>query len=198
MIRGVDANPPETYRINEKKAPEPGGAAGGRAGAPDAPVPDRVTLGSRPVEAAYRKPAMPENGVEARLRVLRDLVARTFEKQGLSTTIDIGSGATAKIEEITPGQAKELVSDEGYWGVKKTAQRIFDFAVSAAGNDPSRLDAIREGIRKGFSMAEEGYGAALPEISHRTLDEVMAKLDRWAQERAEGEASPAGPAVAPG
>jgi hypothetical protein len=56
------------------------------------------------------------------------------------------------------------------------------FAVSAAGNDPSRLDQIKEAVTEGFRQAEEAFGGTLPDISYKTLDKVMEKLDNWATE----------------
>jgi hypothetical protein len=119
--------------------------------------------------------------------VMQELVARVFEKQGLSTTIDVGGGQTASLEDITPEQAAGLVSEEGYWGVDKTSARIAEFAIQAAGNDPSKLDAIKESVMKGYGMAEKGFGGSLPDISRKTLESVMAKLDEWAKAQSAGE-----------
>lgn len=145
---------------------------------------DRVTLGAKPPEGLYGKPAPGAASLDARLMVMQELVARVFEKQGLSTTIDIGGGQTAELEDITPEQAADLVSEEGYWGVEKTSARIADFAIQAAGNDPSKLDAIKESVLKGYGMAEKGFGGSLPDISKKTLESVMAKLDAWADSQA--------------
>lgn len=94
-------------------------------------------------------------------------------------TIDAGDGKTTNLKDISPRQATDLVSGDGYWGVEKTAQRIADFAINAAGNDRTKLDAIKESVMKGFSMAEKGFGGSLPAISRKTLDAVMSKLDQW-------------------
>jgi hypothetical protein len=50
-----------------------------------------------------------------------------------------------------------------------------------AGGDHSRLDAIKEGVEKGFNEALEAFGGWLPDISYDTYDAVMNKLDTWAE-----------------
>ena len=77
-------------------------------------------------------------------------------------------------------EAEALVGADGYFGVEQTAERIFQFAVGVAGNDPARLDAIKAGIDRGFAEAKEALGDWLPEISYATYDAVLAKLDEWA------------------
>ena len=76
---------------------------------------------------------------------------------------------------LTPGEAQKLVSDDGYFGVQKTSDRIFQFAIGIAGGDPSRIDAIKEGINKGFAEAKKAFGDWLPDISYQTYDAVMSK-----------------------
>lgn len=113
--------------------------------------------------------------------LLRSLVLNIFEEQGLDNRIDI-NGVEIDLKELTQPQAQELVADEGYFGVEKTSDRIFNFAVGIAGGDPSRLDAIKEGVEKGFQEALDAFGGWLPEISYDTFDRVMEKLDVWAGE----------------
>ncbi len=73
-----------------------------------------------------------------------------------------------------------MVADDGYFGVEKTSQRIFDLAVGIAGGDPSRIEAVKSGVEKGFQEALKAFGDWLPEISYQTYDAVMEKLDEWA------------------
>lgn len=184
MITSVTTTPADPRSLAEKKSitakdvPEAAdrNGIGGKVDATGSG--DRVTIGSKSSDGVYRKSAAADT-LDARLTVMRDLVARMFEKQGLSLSIDAGDGKTTDLKEISPQQATDLVSDDGYWGVEKTAQRIADFAIHAAGDDRTKLDAIKESVMKGFSMAEKAFGGALPPISRKTLDAVMSKLDQW-------------------
>jgi hypothetical protein len=111
--------------------------------------------------------------------LLRGLVLNIFKEQGLEYKIETGDGVV-DLETITPGEAQELVADDGYFGVENTAERIFNFAVGIAGGDITRIDAIKEGVNNGFQEALEAFGGELPEISYETYDAVINKLDEWA------------------
>ncbi len=111
--------------------------------------------------------------------LLRGLVLNVFKEQGIDARIAIGGGEI-DLNTLTQEEAQELVADDGYFGVEKTSQRIFDLAVGIAGGDPSRLEAIKEGVEKGFQEALSAFGDWLPEISYQTYDAVMQKLDDWA------------------
>lgn len=66
-------------------------------------------------------------------------------------------------------------------GVEQTSDRIVQAAISFGANDPSRLEEIKAVIEKGFQMAADALGGALPDISMKTHDAAMAKLDAWAE-----------------
>jgi hypothetical protein len=112
--------------------------------------------------------------------LLRGLVLNIFKEQGLEYKIETGEGVV-DLETITPEEAQELVADDGYFGVEKTAERIFNFAVGIAGGDTTKIDAIKEGVNNGFAEALEAFGGQLPEISYDTYDAVINKLDEWAE-----------------
>lgn len=111
--------------------------------------------------------------------MLRGLVINIFKEQGIDYKIATGD-TEVDLSKITPEEAQDLVADDGYFGVDKTSQRIFDLAVGIAGGDPARIDAVRAGIEKGFQEAFKAMGDWLPDISYETYDAVMQKLDDWA------------------
>ena len=111
--------------------------------------------------------------------LLRGLVLNVFKEQGIDYKISTGDGEI-DLSKITPKDAQDLVAKDGYLGVEKTSQRIFDLAVGIAGGDPARVDAIRAGVEKGFQEAKKAFGGSLPDISYDTYDAVMKKLDDWA------------------
>ncbi len=114
-------------------------------------------------------------------RRLQDLVTNLLKEQGIATTVDTGDGEI-DLAALTPARAQELVAEDGFFGVEKTSDRIVDFAKAIAGGDPSRIDAIREGIDRGFEEAKKALGGWLPDISLATYDAVMDKLDHWVSE----------------
>lgn len=65
---------------------------------------------------------------------------------------------------------------------EKVSDRIVEFAKAISGGDKSKIDTLRDAIEKGFAEAARVLGGELPEVSQKTYDLVMQKLDTWAQE----------------
>lgn len=118
--------------------------------------------------------------------LLRGLVLNILKEQGIDFKIATGEAGAEEIDisQLTQEDAQALIADDGYFGVDKTSDRIVDFAMGIAGGDPSRLDAIKEGVDKGFAEALKAFGGQLPDISYDTYDAVMKKLDDWAENTA--------------
>lgn len=143
---------------------------------------DTVSLRSEStLSVTYTGNMQMKDNDKARYGMLQNLVANLLKEQGIDTKIATGNGEI-DIAAITPAEAQELVSDDGYFGVQQTSDRIFQFAVGIAGGDPSRIDAIKEGINQGFAEAKKAFGDWLPDISYQTYDAVMSKLDNWVAE----------------
>ncbi len=81
------------------------------------------------------------------------------------------------IAELTKDEAADLVSDDGFFGIDKTAQRIADFVIQGSGGDESMMRAGREGILQGFKDAEGMWGGKLPDISYKTIDKATQLID---------------------
>jgi hypothetical protein len=127
----------------------------------------------------YNKSMSLETQTGDGYNLLRGLVLNIFKEQGLDYTISTDD-SVIDLSTLSQAEAQELIADDGYFGVEKTSERIFNFAVGMAGGDPSRIDAIREGVENGFQEALDAFGGWLPDISHDTYDTVMKKLDDWA------------------
>lgn len=81
------------------------------------------------------------------------------------------------IAELTQDEAKDLVSEDGFFGINKTAQRLSNFVLNGGGDDIDRLRAGRAGIIEGFKQAEAIFGGELPQISHDTLAKALESID---------------------
>ena len=119
-----------------------------------------------------------------RLQQLQSLVTNMFKKQGITIgTADdmwkvLASGNfTADADTIA--KAKEDISEDGYWGVKQTSDRIFDFAQALAGDDEEKMKAMKKAVEKGFKEATKTWGKELPDISKNTYNAVMDKFDKY-------------------
>ena len=118
---------------------------------------------------------------------LQNIVQQLMTKQGqtYNTANDIWSflaGGNFTVDAATKAQAEKDISEDGYWGVKQTSDRIIDFATALTGGDPDKIEEMREAFKKGYKMAEKTWGGELPDISKRTYDAVMEKFDKLAEE----------------
>lgn len=121
---------------------------------------------------------------EKRMESFRALVEKMFLQQGQKfTETDDMWKALAKgdftVDAETAAQAKEDISEDGYWGVEQTSQRIFDFAQSLSGGDEDKMEEMLEAFKKGFSQATKSWGQDLPEISQNTYDAVLKKFEDY-------------------
>lgn len=81
------------------------------------------------------------------------------------------------ITELSPDEAKSLVSDEGFFGVEKTSFRVSSFVMNIAGDNVEALHEARKGIIQGFEEAEKMWGGTLPEISYETQEKTLKIID---------------------
>ena len=121
---------------------------------------------------------------ETRMAQMQSLVTKMFSKQGITigTADDMwkalaGGNFTADADTIA--QAKEDISENGYWGVKQTSERIFSFAQALAGDDEEKMTKMKEAFEKGFKEATKTWGKELPGISQDTRDAVLKKFDDY-------------------
>ena len=143
---------------------------------------DTVTLQQSSTPATtYCSPFSSGEIADKGYEILRKLVATLLGEQGANSVI-AAADSEIDIGQISREEAAELIAEDGYFGVGQTSDRIVKFAIAAAGGDAGRLDAIKEGVEKGFNEALEAFGGSLPDISHTTFTAVTEKLDAWAAE----------------
>ncbi len=114
----------------------------------------------------------------------REMVRAMLEKQGIKyekvmKAFENGEDPLVEIDGETRAKAKEAISENGYWGVEKTAERLLDFAKTISGGDPSKIETLKAAFKEGFEKAKEAFGGTLPEISQQTYDKVMEGFDAW-------------------
>lgn len=124
---------------------------------------------------------------DARTAQLRSLVEKMMTKQSTAygNATDIWSflrKGDYTVDPATKAQAQKDISEDGYWGVNKTSDRIIQFATALTGGDPDKIEEMREAFKKGYKMAEKQWGGELPGICGQTYDAVMKKFDDLAAE----------------
>lgn len=118
---------------------------------------------------------------------LRSLVEKLLLKQGekhtsLANLFQKVKDGILEVEPETIQQAKEDVSEDGYWGIEKTSERLFSFAKALSGNDTRHADLMIKAMEKGFRQAEKQWGDALPDICRKTIDAATEKINAWRNE----------------
>ena len=105
-----------------------------------------------------------------------DLVHKTISGQvgayGKATGDDFWrmlAGGNYKVDAATKAQAQKDIGEDGYYGVKQTSQRLFDFASALAGDDVEQMKKMQAAMEKGFKQATKSWGRDLPSISNDTL-----------------------------
>ncbi len=121
---------------------------------------------------------------ESRVNNFKNMVQEMLTKQGFAVknSDDIWrllAKGNFTVDAKTAQEAKEAISEDGEWGVNKTAQRMFDFAKAYAGDDLEKMEKMMNAFEKGFKQAEELWGGKLPEISYQTQDKMYALYDEY-------------------
>lgn len=125
-----------------------------------------------------------KSDAQNRLSQMQSLVSDMMKKQGVAfKKADdmwkfLASG-NYSVDAKTAQEAKDAISEDGYWGVKQTSQRIFDFAVSLSGGDSEKMEEMLSAFKKGFEQATKSWGKDLPDISSQTYDAVLQKFEDY-------------------
>ena len=114
---------------------------------------------------------------EARTQQLQQLVQQMISKQGnaygqANDMWKFLASGNFTVDAQTKAQAQADIAEDGYWGVKQTAERIFDFAKALSGGDMDKMKEMQEAFEKGFKQATKTWGKELPQISQDTHDAV--------------------------
>jgi hypothetical protein len=120
---------------------------------------------------------------EKRQSQLTSLVSQMLNKQantyGTATNMwQFLASGNFTVDADTQAQAQKDIAEDGYWGVNQTSDRIVQFATSLAGDDTESLQKMRDAFLKGYEQAEKTWGGELPDISKKTYDAVLEKLDK--------------------
>lgn len=118
-----------------------------------------------------------------------NMMTQTFQKQGMtakSANDDsfwrMFASGNLQVDQETKAAAQEAISENGYWGVKQTSERILSFATALTGGNPDKIEEMRAAFEKGYKKAEETWGGKLPDICKQTYDAVLSGFDKMAED----------------
>ncbi len=123
-----------------------------------------------------------------------NMMTQMFQKQGITGAAAQGdnmwkmiASGNFTVDAQTKAEAQQAISEDGYWGVKQTSQRIFDFAYALAGDDPEKMKEMQAAVEKGFEQATKSWGRSLPSISQETHSAIGDLFDSYYEKAGKAE-----------
>lgn len=132
--------------------------------------------------------AMQEETDRRLIDLFKSTVKKGFLRQmggfrGFVERFKAGEVEATEVEfDITPAaieKAQQETSEDGYWGVEQTSDRLLEFAKALSGDNPEKADMLLDAVKAGYEAAEEIWGGELPELSQKTLDVTIKKFEAW-------------------
>ncbi len=112
-----------------------------------------------------------KNDQQARQQQMADIVRKMMGQQAAKG--DFTVDAQTKL------QAQKDIAEDGYYGIKQTSERLFDFASALAGDDVEKMKKMQEAMQKGFKQATGAWGKELPDICQKTMDAANKKFEDY-------------------
>ena len=123
---------------------------------------------------------------QSRMASLQSLVEKLLSKQGSKFDLANGNNLAASFREAalnadakTIQDAKDAISEDGYWGVNQTSDRLVSMAIALSGGDTEKADEMMAAIEKGYKLATKAWGEDLPSICQQTMDATRQKMNDW-------------------
>lgn len=104
---------------------------------------------------------------------------KTYANAGNDSIWRTLAGGNFTVDAATKAQAQSDIAEDGYWGVKQTSQRLFDFASALAGDDVEKMKEMQAAMEKGFKMATKTWGGSLPGICQDTMSAAHKLFDDY-------------------
>lgn len=120
---------------------------------------------------------------EKRINDFKETIKKMISKQGETSNLKLfGLNLTVSVEDSK--KAAESIAEGGEYSVEAVATRIIDMAKALSNGDKSKIDLLRDAVKKGFKAAGLEFDTTkkLPEICNKTYDEIMTRFDEWEKE----------------
>ena len=116
---------------------------------------------------------------EARMNQLTSIVQEMMTGQGKAFSLATGNDDIWKflasgeytVTEAAKLQAQEDISEDGYWGVEQTSERILDFAKALSGGDVDKADELLDAFKKVMNRQQK-LGAKTFQIFQKKLTKL--------------------------
>ncbi len=118
---------------------------------------------------------------EKRINDFKDLIRKMIVKQGEKHNLTL-FGQKLYVTEEDSQKAAAAIAEGGEYSIDAVASRIMDMAKALSKGDKSKISLLRDAVIKGFEAAGMEFDGGLPEICHKTYEEVMKRFDEWEKE----------------
>lgn len=122
------------------------------------------------------------NSEEQRVKAFQETIKSMLAKQGETVNLTF-RGMDLHVTQEQSDAAKKSIEAGGEYSVENVTDRIMKMAKALAGDDPTKIDTLRNAVEKGFKGAMGLLGKKslneMPEITGKTYDSVMKQFDEW-------------------
>ena len=120
---------------------------------------------------------MQRQQTERFTEMLRSMITKQGEKSNLTLF-----GMDLTVSQADSAAAAKAIAPGGEYSVEAVSGRILNMAKALAGGDASKIEELREAVKKGFEAAGVDMGGSLPSICQDTYTAVMKGFDDWKAE----------------
>ncbi|MCK9337052.1 MAG: hydrogenase-4 component G [Arcobacteraceae bacterium] len=135
----------------------------------------QIVLFSMNVSDMTKGSSLAQSGLSEHAKDILDFLSGNESESGMSLA-SIGYEGKP-ITQLSVDEANELLSEDGFFGITQTSDRVANFVFSFAGDDLELLQKGRDGVVQGFEEALKMFGGELPEISYKTQERTLSLID---------------------
>ncbi len=126
--------------------------------------------------------AQLKDSEEQRIKAFEDTIRSMVAQQGETINLTF-RGLDLHVTEEESAEATKSIEEGGTYSVENVSDRIMKMAKALAGDDPTKIDILRDAVIKGFEGATGLLGKNsledMPEITNKTYENVMKQFDDW-------------------
>lgn len=122
-----------------------------------------------------------KNAEEQRVQAFQDTIKSMLAQQGQTVNLTF-RGMDLHVTEEKRAEAEKAISEGGEYSVSAVADRIMTMAKALAGDDPTKIETLKNAVIKGFNGAANMLGRKyddMPDITKDTYNNVMKQFDDW-------------------
>ena len=123
-----------------------------------------------------------QSRIDSMNSLVQKLLGKQAEKFDLANATGLADTFRKAAELADPNtikEAQESISEDGYWGVKQTSDRLVSMAIALSGGDTDKADEMLSAIEKGYKQATKAWGEDLPQICQDTMEATRQKMQDW-------------------